>query len=110
MAGRAGVTLFALALARRAGEAGRHTGSCWASVGVTRGQRATHPRQLLLGGKGEQRPDKDLGDSVRENANRILGKGDPKTQQGAQQQENPGLFAAMDAPLRGLDWHWHLAE
>lgn len=58
-------------------------------------------RQLLLGGKDEQRPDKNLGDSVRETANRILGKGDPKTQQGAQQ-ENPGLFAAMDAPLRGL--------
>ena len=59
-------------------------------------------RQLLLGGKDEQRPDKDLGDSVRETANRILGKGDQKTQQGAQPQEAPGLFAAMDAPLRGL--------
>ena len=49
--------MFALTLARGAGEAGRHTGSCWASVGVSRRQCAAHPGQLLLGGHllGDQR-------------------------------------------------------
>ena len=62
-------------------------------------------RQLLLGGEHEQRPDKSLRESVRETVDRILGKGG---QQGAggmaggQQLGNPGLFAAMDAPLHGL--------
>ena len=51
------MALFALTLARGAGEAGRHTGSCWASVGVTRRQRSAHPGQLLLGSHllGDQR-------------------------------------------------------
>ncbi|WP_291443991.1 HlyD family type I secretion periplasmic adaptor subunit [Desulfovibrio sp.] len=62
-------------------------------------------RQLLLGGEHEQHPDKSLRQSVRETVDRILGKGDQQGaggMMGGQQQGNPGLFAAMDAPLRGL--------
>lgn len=60
-------------------------------------------RQLLLGGKDEQRPDTTLGHSVRETASRILGNDAQKSQpQGAPPLETPGLFAAMDAPLHGL--------
>ena len=62
-------------------------------------------RQLLLGGEHEQHPDKSLRQSVRETVDRILGKGGQQGaggMMGGQQQGNPGLFAAMDAPLRGL--------
>ena len=62
-------------------------------------------RQLLLGGEHEQHPDKGLRQSVRETVDRILGKGGQQGaggMMGGQQQGNPGLFAAMDAPLRGL--------
>ena len=62
-------------------------------------------RQLLMGGEHEQHPDKSLRQSVRETVDRILGKGDQQGaggMMGGQQQGNPGLFAAMDAPLRGL--------
>ena len=62
-------------------------------------------RQLLLGGEHEQHPDKSLRQSLHETVDRILGKGGQQGaggMSGAQQQGNPGLFAAMDAPLRGL--------
>ena len=62
-------------------------------------------RQLLRGGEHEQRPDKSLKQSLHETVDRILGKGGQQGAGGmanALQQGNPGLFAAMDAPLRGL--------
>ena len=62
-------------------------------------------RQLLMGGEHEQRPDKSLRQSLHETVDRILGKSGPQGaggMMGGQQQGNPGLFAAMDAPLRGL--------
>ena len=62
-------------------------------------------RQLLRGGEHEQRPDKSLKQSLHETVDRILGKGGQQGSGGmanALQQGNPGLFAAMDAPLRGL--------
>ena len=62
-------------------------------------------RQLLLGGDNEQRPDKSLRESLRETADRLLGKVTGKGAAGGPQgaaQANPGLFAAMDAPLHGL--------
>ena len=62
-------------------------------------------RQLLMGGEHEQRPDKSLKQSLHETVDRILGKGGQQGAGGmanALQQGNPGLFAAMDAPLRGL--------
>ena len=55
-------------------------------------------RQLLRGGDHEQKPDKSLRESVRETYERILG----RSGQQQQQMANPGLFAAMDAPLNGL--------
>lgn len=55
-------------------------------------------RQLLRGGDHEQKPDKSLRESVRETYERILG----RSGQQQQQMGNPGLFAAMDAPLNGL--------
>ena len=62
-------------------------------------------RQLLMGGEHEQRPDKSLRQSLHETVDRILGKGGQQGAGGmanALQQGTPGLFAAMDAPLRGL--------
>lgn len=62
-------------------------------------------RQLLMGGEHEQRPDKSLRQSLHETVDRILGKSGQQgagAMMGGQQQGNPGLFAAMDAPLRGL--------
>lgn len=56
-------------------------------------------RQVVLGGGEEQKPDTGLGTSLKETVGRlgamVAGKGD-------QPQVNPGLFAAMDAPLHGL--------
>ena len=67
-------------------------------------------RQLLLGGEHEQKPDKGLRQSLRETADRLLGKavgrgaagGVPGMPGMGQPQGNAGLFAAMDAPLNGL--------
>ena len=67
-------------------------------------------RQLLLGGDQEQTPDKSLRQSLRESADRLLGKavgrgaanGVPGMPGMGQLQGNAGLFAAMDAPLHGL--------
>ncbi|MDY0204470.1 MAG: HlyD family type I secretion periplasmic adaptor subunit [Desulfovibrio desulfuricans] len=57
-------------------------------------------RDLLMGGEHEQRPDKSLRQSIAETLNRLKGgEGAPPP---GQQQGNPGLFAAMDAPLNGL--------
>lgn len=58
-------------------------------------------RDLLMGGEHEQRPDKSLRQSVAETLNRLKG-GDGGAQAPGQPQSNPGLFAAMDAPLNGL--------
>ncbi len=57
-------------------------------------------RELLLGGDHVQKPDKSLRQSVAETIERLRGGGAPK--QPGQPQSNPGLFAAMDAPLNGL--------
>lgn len=57
-------------------------------------------RELLLGGEHAQKPDKSLRQSVAETMERLRGGGAPK--QPGQPQSNPGLFAAMDAPLNGL--------
>ncbi|MBQ9405819.1 MAG: HlyD family type I secretion periplasmic adaptor subunit [Desulfovibrio sp.] len=54
-------------------------------------------RQVVMGGGSEQRPDVGLGSSLRETAKRLGSTVADKGKQG-----NPGLFAAMDAPLRGL--------
>ena len=69
-------------------------------------------RQLLLGGDHEQKPDKNLRQTVRESADNMLGKavgrgaGDVPGVGGTPGvgplQGNVGLFAAMDAPLNGL--------
>ncbi|WP_291332943.1 HlyD family type I secretion periplasmic adaptor subunit [Desulfovibrio sp.] len=70
-------------------------------------------RQLLLGGDQEQKPDKSLRQSLRETADRLLGKavgqgaaggvpGLPGMPGVGPLQGNVGLFAAMDAPLHGL--------
>ena len=69
-------------------------------------------RQLLLGGDHEQKPDKSMRQSVRESADKMLGKavgrgaGDVPGVGGTPGvgplQGNVGLFAAMDAPLNGL--------
>lgn len=61
-------------------------------------------RALLLGGGQEQKPDKSFMQSVRETASRLRDSLPGKDSgPGAQQpQAHPGLFAAMDAPLRGL--------
>lgn len=61
---------------------------------------AAFVRQVLRGGEGEQKPDVPLAASLKETAARagslLSGSETP------QQRSNPGLFAAMDAPLRGL--------
>ncbi|MDD4701081.1 MAG: HlyD family type I secretion periplasmic adaptor subunit [Desulfovibrio sp.] len=57
-------------------------------------------RELLLGGDHEQKPDKSLRQSVAETVERLRGGGEQKSPD--QPQSNPGLFAAMDAPLNGL--------
>lgn len=73
-------------------------------------------RQLFLGGDQEQTADRTLRQSMRETADRLLGKavgrgaadglpgipGIPGMPGMGQMQNNVGLFAAMDAPLRGL--------
>ena len=73
-------------------------------------------RQLFLGGDQEQTADRTLRQSIRETADRLLGKavgrgaadglpgipGIPGMPGMGQMQNNVGLFAAMDAPLRGL--------
>lgn len=56
-------------------------------------------RELLLGGDHAQKPDKSLRQSVAETIDRLRGGGEQKN---PGQQSNPGLFAAMDAPLNGL--------
>ena len=58
-------------------------------------------RDLFMGGENEQRPDKSLRQSVAETLNRLKG-GEGGPQAPGQPQGNPGLFAAMDAPLNGL--------
>ena len=63
-------------------------------------------RQLLLGGDHEQKPDKSMRQSVRESADKMLGKAVGRGAGGVPGvgplQGNIGLFAAMDAPLNGL--------
>lgn len=66
-------------------------------------------RQLLLGGDQEQVADKTLRQSLRETADKMLGKavgrgaaGGVPGMPGMAQPGNAGLFAAMDAPLNGL--------
>lgn len=66
-------------------------------------------RELLLGGDQEQKPDKTLRQSLAETVAQIAGHGqNPAAAAGPAgapplpPQPNPGLFAAMDAPLRGL--------
>lgn len=56
-------------------------------------------RQILLGGGEEQKPDTGLGTALKETASR-MGAALTGAKQGPQ--ANPGLFAAMDAPLHGL--------
>lgn len=63
-------------------------------------------RQLLLGGDHEQKADKSMRQTVRESADRMLGKAVGRGAGGMSGvgsiQGNIGLFAAMDAPLNGL--------
>ena len=63
-------------------------------------------RQLLLGGDHEQKADKSMRQTVRESADRMLGKAVGRGAGGMSGvgsiQGYIGLFAAMDAPLNGL--------
>ncbi len=59
-------------------------------------------RALTLGGENEQKPDQTLFQSMRAATHRAPKEAPPGEEGGFRPPASPGLFAAMDAPLRGL--------